>query len=237
MLQFAPRGKSLDFGCGAGALVAAARARGLDAYGAETFYGGDRSEDADLARSWGCDANTLREIKNGILDFPDNFFDIVVHNQVFEHVQNLELAAAEIQRVLKPGGMMVGIFPILGVVKEVHLGLPCVHWFKPGPARLAWAKAMRRVGFGFDFWGEGDVWFERSLKFLDEHVCFRTRKQTAAIIEPFFDVKWTEIDWLAFRVPKYKAALAVPGASFFARRFARMVAGVVIEARSRKTAE
>ncbi len=226
--------RSLDFGCGNGALVAAARAAGFEAYGAETFYDGHRSEDADLARSWGCDGETLREIKDGRLGFSDNFFDIVVHNQVFEHVENLSQAVEEIYRVLKPHGVMIGIFPTLGVVREPHLSLPCVHWFRPSPARDRWARAMRNLGFGFDFWGEGDAWFERAFPFLDERVSFRTRREIASILSTNFSLRWIEPEWLGFRVPRCKWMLSLPLGRTAARAFARVAAGVVIEARSRK---
>jgi len=42
--------------------------------------------------------------------FPDNSFDIVICNHVFEHVDNDYLAMQEFYRVLKPGGM--GIFQV-----------------------------------------------------------------------------------------------------------------------------
>jgi SAM-dependent methyltransferase len=234
--QFAAKGRSLDFGCGPGALVAAARAEGVQAYGAETFYDGRRPEDIELAHAWGLDEDSLREIKGGIIDFPDSFFDVVVHNQVFEHVVDLNGACAEIFRVLKPGGVMVGIFPTRGVIKEPHLGLPCVHWFPPGKARSAWARLTRSLGFGYDFWGEGEAWFERPLKFIDEKTSFRTRRQIAKIMRPYFDVKWTETEWLAFRVPKFKGILSVPGAGFFAQKVCRVGAGPIIEATTRKKA-
>ncbi len=229
-----PRSKSLDFGCGNGALVAAARAAGFEVYGAETFYDGHRSEDADLARSWGCNDEILREIRDGLLDFPDSFFDIVVHNQVFEHVENLSRAAKEICRVLKPNGIMIGIFPTRGVLREPHLSLPCVHWFRPGPARDRWARAMRSLGFGFDFWGEGDAWFARAFPFLDQRVFFRTRKEIASILSPDFSLRWIETEWLGFRVPRCKWMLSLPFGIAAARTCARVVAGAVVEARSRK---
>jgi SAM-dependent methyltransferase len=235
--QLPPQARSLDFGCGNGALVAAARTRGLEAFGAETFYDGHRSQDAAVARSWGCDENVIKEIKNGRIDFPDNYFDIVVHNQVFEHVENLRQASTEIQRVLKPGGVMIGIFPTRGVLREPHLGLPCVHWFQPGRARNLWAKATRSLGFGFDFWGEGKGWFERSFSFLDQRVFFRSRNSVASLLNEFFDVKWTEPEWLAFRVPRFKWMLSLPGGSPCARKFSRVMAGVVVEAASRKRNE
>lgn len=229
--------RSLDFGCGNGALVAAARAKGFQAYGAETFYEGVRTEDSELARSWGCDENIIREIKSGIINFPDDYFDIVVHNQVFEHVEDLPLAAREIHRILKPGGIMVGIFPTQGVLREPHLRLPCVHWFPPGRMRRLWAGAMRRLGFGFDFWGDGNAWFPPAFAFLDERVFYRSRTQIAAILRPMFGLKWIEPEWLAFRAPKYKWTLSIPGVNSLARSFSRVMAGVVVEATCRKSAQ
>jgi SAM-dependent methyltransferase len=235
IIETGPGARSMDFGCGSGALVAAARAKGLEAYGAETFYEGLRVEDVELARSWGLDQNVIREIKGGHIDFPDNYFDLVVHNQVFEHVENLDQAANEIQRILKPGGRMIGIFPTRGVLREPHLGLPCVHWFSPGPIRSWWAKFTRGLGFGFDFWGEGDAWFKPAFAFLDERVFYRSRVQIASILKPLFDVKYIEPEWLGFRVPKYKWMLSLPGAYAAARAFSRVMAGPVVEARSKKT--
>jgi len=47
----------------------------------------------------------------GHLSFPDATFDIVVCNEVFEHVPALPDALAEIARVLRPGGTLLSTFP------------------------------------------------------------------------------------------------------------------------------
>ena len=234
--QLPAHSRSLDFGCGSGALVGAARSQGLEAYGAETFYEGLRQEDADLSRAWGCDETIIRQIKAGHIDFPDNYFDLVVHNQVFEHVEDLQQASIEIQRVLKLGGVMIGIFPTRGVLRESHLGLPCVHWFPPGKARNLCARITRSLGFGFDFWGEGNAWFESGFAFLDDYVFYRSRKTIASVLNSSFALKYTEPEWLAFRVPRFKWMLSLPGGTTCARQFSRVMAGVVMEATSRKAA-
>jgi ubiquinone/menaquinone biosynthesis C-methylase UbiE len=54
------------------------------------------------------------------LDFPDNFFDIVFHNEVLEHVKDDEQTLAECLRVLKPGGKMVFFTPNRGWPFEQH---------------------------------------------------------------------------------------------------------------------
>ena len=46
---------------------------------------------------------------NGVdIPFPDQSFDVVFSNQVFEHVRHPERLLAEVRRVLSPGGLFVG---------------------------------------------------------------------------------------------------------------------------------
>lgn len=58
------------------------------------------------------------EIINGIqhenvemLSFEDNEFDLIISNDVFEHVPNPDIAFKECSRVLKPGGEMLATIP------------------------------------------------------------------------------------------------------------------------------
>jgi ubiquinone/menaquinone biosynthesis C-methylase UbiE len=58
------------------------------------------------------------EIINGIrhedveaLSFSDNSLDLIVSNDVFEHVPNIENAFRECLRVLVPGGTLLSTFP------------------------------------------------------------------------------------------------------------------------------
>lgn len=83
-----PRPKILDYGCGAGEIVEAGIRRGLDIYGAETFYEGGNTREA--VRAKGLLGNRIKEIQNGRLPFADGSFALVVSNQVLEHVQDLE---------------------------------------------------------------------------------------------------------------------------------------------------
>lgn len=47
------------------------------------------------------------------LPFPDASFDVVLCTQVLEHVENVELAGAEIARLLRPGGCALITVPFL----------------------------------------------------------------------------------------------------------------------------
>lgn len=58
---------------------------------------------------------------NGVaeaLPFPDESFDIVMSNQVLEHVNDERMAVSETYRVLKPGGSFIGSVPH---VSPIHL--------------------------------------------------------------------------------------------------------------------
>lgn len=54
------------------------------------------------------------------LPYPENHFDLVMSNEVIEHVQDDKLALAEIIRVLKPGGRLVLFCPNIGYPFETH---------------------------------------------------------------------------------------------------------------------
>ena len=57
----------LDFGCGAGRVVAAGRAAGLDIWGADVFYGGSQARE-EAERS-GLLGSFIREMQNGRIPF------------------------------------------------------------------------------------------------------------------------------------------------------------------------
>lgn len=59
--------------------------------------------------------------------FQDNFFDVVLSNQVIEHVHNKPYFFAESHRVLREGGYGIHLFPLKHYVYEGHLNLPWVH--------------------------------------------------------------------------------------------------------------
>jgi SAM-dependent methyltransferase len=45
------------------------------------------------------------------LPFPPQHFDLLIANHVLEHIRDLDLALAEIKRVLKPGGLLIAQVP------------------------------------------------------------------------------------------------------------------------------
>ena len=77
---------------------------------------------------------------DGSWPFGDAEFDIVVSNQVCEHVVDLETFCSENARVLKPGGFGVHAFPLRHMLVEPHMHLPFVHRVRDHALR-AWLIA------------------------------------------------------------------------------------------------
>jgi len=94
----------------------------------------------------------------------------VIDNQVMEHVRDLDGVLGEIQRVLKPGGMVLNLFPDRSVWREGHCGIPFLHRFgKKSRLRVRYAAACRGLGLGYHK-GEKSVmgWSEDFCRWLDE---------------------------------------------------------------------
>lgn len=184
----------LDYGCGDGALIEEGRRRGYDMVGAENYYG-----DSD-ARPRSAHVRLLEP--DGAIPWEDRTFDAIVSNQVLEHVEHLERAAGEMRRVAKPAAVMLHVFPTRSQAVESHLGLPFVHWLPPSSRiRFQYARALRRMGLGFDHWSSGpsDEWSARALAWMDEHVFYRSWREIKRIFRTGWEVRsytLPQLEWL-----------------------------------------
>jgi SAM-dependent methyltransferase len=100
-----PEADCLDVGCGDGRTTGAWLAEH-----ARSYVGVDVSARAvEQARELGLDARVITDA--GELPFADAGFDFVACIEVFEHLFDAEGAAAEIARVLRPGGRLLAQVP------------------------------------------------------------------------------------------------------------------------------
>lgn len=110
--------KILDFGCGDGGTVRALRARrylnacGYDVGDGRTIVRDDRHQ---------IKFGTLLDLR---LPYDDNTFDLVISDQVFEHVQDQVRAFEELLRITKPGGHGLHIIPARYAPIEPHILVP-----------------------------------------------------------------------------------------------------------------
>ena|SRR5579883_1072831 len=164
----------LDFGCGAGEIVKAALERGLDIWGADPYQGIQADlHERMLGQPETATKDRILRIEADTLPFPDNYFDIVVSNQVFEHVKDLRRPLHEIQRVLRHGGIFLALFPGKETWWEGHCQLYFAHWLRP-PIQAWYLNAAKRCGFGYEN-GTKDArkWAAEFVAYLRDYCFYR----------------------------------------------------------------
>ena len=95
-----PPGRLLDFGCGWGFFLGAAREQGWEIHGLEPLPGHALHARAQFG------ANVITDILRADT-FPPNSFDVITSFQVFEHLPDPSGNLAILQRALKPGGVIM----------------------------------------------------------------------------------------------------------------------------------
>ncbi len=151
----------LDAGCGDGAFLAFLRRLGFEVSGLELAEGA-----AFRARRRCPEAEVRVGSLEESLPFEDERFDAVWCTEVLEHLFHVHSALAELNRVLKPGGLLLLTTPYHGLVKnllivlaafEVHYNpdLSHIRYF----SRRSLGQCLRRAGFEPASWqGLGRAW-------------------------------------------------------------------------------
>lgn len=142
------RGTLLDVGCGKGDMVRLAAEDGWAARGIEYFGAGSGTTIRGVLQERGLLGDTVLEYDGLHFPFSDDSFDIVLSNQVFEHVPDLNPLLSEIARVLKPGGTLICTFPYQGAIREGHSNVLFAHWFPKSFMREVWLLMFRCMGIG-----------------------------------------------------------------------------------------
>lgn len=204
----------LDYGCGAGKITEELKNNGVDAFGCDVFFDG-----GDCAPSVRSDlmGSAIKRMENFRIPFDSNHFDFVTNNQVMEHVEEMDLALSEIHRVLKPGGMVLSLFPYMGVWLEGHCGIPLLHWFPKGTRpRVHYAAMLRRLGVGnFQSDKSANSWAAFQCDWLDKWTYYRNMTEIRAAYGKYFaDTQHIEAHWFRLRIgekipmAKYLPAIA-----------------------------
>jgi SAM-dependent methyltransferase len=178
----------LDFGCGRGEVIEMGRQRGLEVYGVD--------------RPGNVPSDRLKIMEGHRIPFDDAFFDVVISNQVFEHVADPPAALAEISRVLKPGGVFLALFPDSSSWFEGHIGLYFVHRMSRGLAH-AYMMLCHRVGFGYYRRGKtAREWADFMLHQLETDVFYHSPNDLRRWWEDAFGAPPSpfERDFMVFRL-------------------------------------
>jgi SAM-dependent methyltransferase len=153
----------LDLGCGQGELLVyliqnlplLRPSLELECYGLDVSDSGMMRPDfrrqviADLSRvqpavDWDERISVIRS--EDPWPYSDDFFDVIVSNQVIEHVDDHERLFAELKRTLKEGGYSVHLFPLKHCIWEPHVKLPFFHRVHSHDSRTGYIRLMMRLG-------------------------------------------------------------------------------------------
>ncbi len=86
--------------------------------------------------------------ENDPIPFPDQFFDIILSNQVMEHVKDHSKLFSELNRTLKPNGLSAHLFPFKDIIIDPHINLPFVHKIMNLNSRKNTIKLFSKLGMG-----------------------------------------------------------------------------------------
>jgi len=106
----------------------------------------ERLEKASPNRDWKSKLFLVSE--NDPWPFSDASFDIVLSNQVLEHVRSPDFFFQQLRRILKPDGFSVNLFPLRHCTWGGHLQMPLVHWFRDFRLMRMWINLCVSLSFG-----------------------------------------------------------------------------------------
>jgi ubiquinone/menaquinone biosynthesis C-methylase UbiE len=186
-----PSMKVLDLGCGNGSTVKEWSSLGMDAYGCDFAYKDGPDVDALVKEGH----ITLIAGSPYRLPYPDAHFDIVVTNQVMEHVRNYPDTLAEMRRVLKPTGCCLHFFPARGMPLEPHVFVPFATVVRARPWLALWARlGVRKRGQKHLGWREVA---RKNYDYLTSSTNYLTGSELQHQFETHFrDVRYLERSFL-----------------------------------------
>ena len=193
--------RGLDVGCGKGDLVRHANAEGSDFRGIEYFGPGSGVAIRDKLEQSGELGTTVFAYDGRTFPFDDNEFDVVVSNQVFEHVPDLERIVSEVARVLKPGGHLFCTFPYLEMYREVHCNVPFAQRIPKSKFREVYLYIFCCMGIHrIKNSRTNKEWGKFMNEWLDENTFYRNKKDIHSIFaDNFLEFRFEEIDYLKYR--------------------------------------
>lgn len=218
-----PDARILDFGCGEGAVVKTGLAENLDIWGTDIFHGITSYHYEDSAHPLLQENMRIVKMQDGKIPFPDHSFDIVVSNQVFEHVEDIDMALAEIKRVLKPGGLFLSLFPTQETWYEGHCKLYFAHWMKNGSSlQLAYLALMYKLGKGYRDHSTPPVrrhreecrqWAQAFSRYMAEGCFYRSNASIHALWQQYFSTNIVALEdsWALFRLKAHHRLAPLAG--------------------------
>jgi SAM-dependent methyltransferase len=184
----------LDFGCGEGH-----RVYQLHDAGFKNSFGFNKSDYMGIENpvNLRCpqDEQFFRFSKDGTIPFPNSFFDLVISDQVFEHVLDQEKAFREIHRVLKTGGVSIHVIPAKWQILEQHILVPLGGLIKSYPYYYFWAALGIRTKWQKGLSAEETA--RRNLKYSKESLNYLSCREYEILMSKIsFLYSWEDLAYM-----------------------------------------
>ena len=119
----------LDYGCGGGRLITYLRILGYkNLNGVDVKSQKEMSNLNAIHNNMGFDCDVFFTYDGNTLPFDDTSFDVIVSQQVLEHVKDVEKYFSECKRILSPKGKILLDFPHRLVPFDTHTRMWFVHY-------------------------------------------------------------------------------------------------------------
>ena len=174
----------LDFGCGDGGYTKFLADLGHDAYGCE-LPGDDASRRSTLSGLFGGEYEHHIRVASdeALIPFEDEFFDVVVAYQVFEHIRLSSTMVGECARILKPDGVLIAILPLAPIPVEPHTFIPFAHWIPAGKVRVAYLRRAYSLisRLSKERSEDPQVWAESRDRYLRDETYYRFLNENLSV--------------------------------------------------------
>jgi len=131
--RFKKSGKLLEIGCGYGALLAEAKKRGFEVWGWEI----NPNKCEFIKKRFGIENISSKPLTE--LGFADGTFDVVAMMDVIEHIADVRGLLREVNRLLKPGGLL-------------YMNTPDYHGIRSRATRSKWRYLYSFSHFHFFYY-------------------------------------------------------------------------------------
>lgn len=165
--------------------------------------------------------------------FPDDYFHIILSNQVLEHVFNQAFLMKQVHRTLQKKGYSFHLYPLRHYIYEGHLHMPFVHKFRSWTMTYHWIKWCTYLGMGtykihkkqgLDH--SLDNYAERHADYLAYQVNYQTVRQVTNTarecrLKPSFDFTYL------YYLQKLRSLLRMPPLEEYRRRDMASIRNIV----------
>lgn len=202
----------LDYGCGEGRFVRRLLDSGFaNVHGTDLLVHGNDREREQTAERLASQFNFYLMNESGQTPFEDNSVDVVVCNQVMEHVADKESLISEVWRILKRNGFAIFVFPVSDAIIEHHVKLPFFHRadLNKSYTRIFY-KALVFIGFGaWHKHSERLDWLKEAFSTYSHGHHYIYRQQAISLLRKYFDVEILDGEYLKELKTKYPIVVGV----------------------------